>query len=147
MGLIYLSIQVSPCDGKVLTCGVVDSSRHIEQVKGVTYQLDKFLGSSSPKESYHNPQTCLHHIIIYLAPGDYHHFHSPTDWTVQTRRHFPGVLPTFDCYNIHVMYLTIHFVCQLYYSSFERVIARCIFFLFESFMRELSDSSYLPSTH
>ena len=105
-----LSIQVSPCDGKVLTCGVVDSSRHIEQIKGVTYQLDRFLGSSSLEESHHNPQTCLHHVIIYLAPGDYHHFHSPTDWTVQTRRHFPGVFHTVAC--VSVISIHVHFVCQ-----------------------------------
>jgi phosphatidylserine decarboxylase len=24
--------------------------------------------------------------------GDYHHFHSPADWTVAARRHFPGKL-------------------------------------------------------
>lgn len=33
---------------------------------------------------------CLHQCIVYLAPGDYHHFHSPADWTVLSRRHFPG---------------------------------------------------------
>lgn len=32
----------------------------------------------------------LYHCVIYLAPGDYHCFHSPTDWTVSHRRHFPG---------------------------------------------------------
>ena len=37
-------------------------------------------------------QNCLHHIIMYLAPGDYHCFHSPTDWSVQQRRHFAGKL-------------------------------------------------------
>jgi len=29
---------------------------------------------------------------LYLAPGDYHCFHSPVDWVVETRRHFPGEL-------------------------------------------------------
>lgn len=33
----------------------------------------------------------LYHCVIYLAPGDYHCFHSPTDWTVSHRRHFPGL--------------------------------------------------------
>ncbi|KAI8445612.1 phosphatidylserine decarboxylase-domain-containing protein [Phakopsora pachyrhizi] len=28
--------------------------------------------------------------VVYLAPGDYHRFHSPTDWLVERRRHFPG---------------------------------------------------------
>lgn len=32
----------------------------------------------------------LFHVVIYLAPGDYHCFHSPTDWRVELRRHFPG---------------------------------------------------------
>ena len=29
---------------------------------------------------------------MYLAPGDYHCFHAPTDWTVELRRHFIGKL-------------------------------------------------------
>ena len=40
-----------------------------------------------------NPATNeLYYCVIYLAPGDYHRFHSPVDWTVDTRRHFPGQL-------------------------------------------------------
>jgi phosphatidylserine decarboxylase len=31
--------------------------------------------------------------VIYLAPGDYHRFHSPTAWVVEKRRHFVGELP------------------------------------------------------
>ncbi|WFD30215.1 phosphatidylserine decarboxylase [Malassezia sp. CBS 17886] len=30
--------------------------------------------------------------VVYLAPGDYHRFHSPTNWVVDLRRHFRGEL-------------------------------------------------------
>jgi phosphatidylserine decarboxylase len=35
----------------------------------------------------------LYFVVIYLAPGDYHRFHSPTNWVAETRRHFAGSLP------------------------------------------------------
>jgi len=31
-------------------------------------------------------------MFTFLLSGDYHCFHSPTDWTVDFRRHFPGTL-------------------------------------------------------
>lgn len=34
----------------------------------------------------------LFYCVIYLRPGDYHRIHSPVDWNVLTRRHFPGRL-------------------------------------------------------
>ncbi|OAX41187.1 phosphatidylserine decarboxylase [Rhizopogon vinicolor AM-OR11-026] len=34
----------------------------------------------------------LYFTVIYLAPGDYHRFHSPTPWVVERRRHFVGEL-------------------------------------------------------
>lgn len=37
----------------------------------------------------------LFYCVVYLAPGDYHRFHSPTNWHVQYRRHFPGFIPFF----------------------------------------------------
>jgi phosphatidylserine decarboxylase len=37
-------------------------------------------------------QTALYYVVIYLAPGDYHRFHSPTAWVAERRRHFAGEL-------------------------------------------------------
>lgn len=96
---------VSPVDGTILHFGKITDDQ-VEQVKGVTYSLEKFLGPNnwSPKNT--SKQECtskyqqsllhydndLYHCVIYLAPGDYHRFHSPVNWTVHYRRHFPGEL-------------------------------------------------------
>uniref|UniRef100_A0A8B9X7D7 Phosphatidylserine decarboxylase proenzyme, mitochondrial n=1 Tax=Bos mutus grunniens TaxID=30521 RepID=A0A8B9X7D7_BOSMU len=98
---------ISPSDGKILNFGQVKNCE-VEQVKGVTYSLESFLGPRTPSEDLPFPPATphssfrsqlvtregneLYHCVIYLAPGDYHCFHSPTDWTVSHRRHFPGSL-------------------------------------------------------
>ena len=104
---------MSPCDGRILNFGIVDKG-YLEQVKGVNYSLQAFLGPQTwptntdsnettfqlftsddaqyEKNIIKNPDTCLYHCVIYLAPGDYHRFHSPSDWTIFYRRHFPGEL-------------------------------------------------------
>ncbi|OXU22866.1 hypothetical protein TSAR_017042 [Trichomalopsis sarcophagae] len=102
--------MVSPSDGKVLHFGPVTSCR-VEQVKGMTYNLQHFLGEPNwpdiDKNSkvsnkgicddyvsglLKNPENILYQLTIYLAPGDYHRFHSPADWTIKLRRHFQGKL-------------------------------------------------------
>uniref|UniRef100_A0A5F8GD95 Phosphatidylserine decarboxylase proenzyme, mitochondrial n=1 Tax=Monodelphis domestica TaxID=13616 RepID=A0A5F8GD95_MONDO len=115
---------ISPSDGKILNFGQVQNCE-VEQVKGVTYSLESFLGPRTPGDELpfgsqepareagqgepagaaQAPAHCsfqnqlvtkegneLYHCVIYLAPGDYHCFHSPTDWRVAHRRHFPGSL-------------------------------------------------------
>jgi phosphatidylserine decarboxylase len=163
---------VSPADGRVLHCGEI-SGTNIEQVKGLTYNLDALIGKSDGsdghpvrfKEREHavvadqefanvngieysldelmgrsgairttkegktvdasiaqppnnlsrdtsvalelgvrptlqrrssisdlKEGNKLFFAVIYLAPGDYHRFHSPAAWVVQKRRHFSGEL-------------------------------------------------------
>jgi phosphatidylserine decarboxylase len=108
------SCLASPCDGRILHFGKVENG-YLEQVKGVNYSLRSFLGENNwPKLSQQRPiqttidsnidkeyernilkdpiNNSLFHCVIYLAPGDYHRFHTPTDWTILSRRHFPGEL-------------------------------------------------------
>ena len=90
--------KVSPADARVLHFGPVDE-KSIEQVKGITYSMDAFLGcgehSWDAKEKYHSipyhpNDNQLYHIVLYLAPGDYHRFHSPVPWTIEKLKHFTG---------------------------------------------------------
>ncbi|XP_061886891.1 phosphatidylserine decarboxylase proenzyme, mitochondrial [Entelurus aequoreus] len=96
------SCLVSPADGRILHLGRVNNSE-VEQVKGVTYSLETFLGPQEGRGNDATPSSFrdrlltradseLFHVVVYLAPGDYHCFHSPTDWRVELRRHFPGSL-------------------------------------------------------
>jgi len=94
----------SPADGKVLYFGTCENG-FVEQVKGVKYSIRKFLGRpdvGAPLKNEtenqfcenlkQNPQNELYQIVVYLAPGDYHRFHSPCDFNITSRRHFPGDL-------------------------------------------------------
>jgi len=49
-------------------------------------------GSEAQEELKLRPGNALFFCVIYLAPGDYHRFHSPTNWVAETRRHFSGEL-------------------------------------------------------
>lgn len=86
---------VSPADGLVLHFGPIMDGR-IEGVKGLNYSVQAFLGLPSndyEKELINDKESNeLYNCIIYLAPGDYHRFHSPADWLVNYRKHFPGRL-------------------------------------------------------
>ncbi|CAH8529322.1 unnamed protein product [Heterobilharzia americana] len=86
---------ISPADGVVLHCGPIDATKPVlEQIKGIHYSLDEFLGPTDHLKSWNKkkPDYRLYQCVIYLAPGDYHRFHSPVDWMPTVRRHFPGRL-------------------------------------------------------
>ena len=104
------SCVVSPADGTVTHMSRFRGG-YLEQVKGVHYSLSYFLGldkadASSPhRTTVHaaapfperssggllhatDGSTVLMQMVIYLSPGDYHRFHSPADWTVETKRYY-----------------------------------------------------------
>ena len=60
------------------------------------------------------PGHVLHSVVLYLAPGDYHRFHSPTEWTIMARRHIAGQL-------LSVSKLAIKLLPELYTAN-ERVV-------------------------
>lgn len=100
----------SPCDGRILSFGEVNSMEcTIDCVKGNDYRLDEFLfGFQSTKQEQDREKriTMVERIIdsaiergnkvmycvIYLAPGDYHRYHSPAYFIANYRRHITGYL-------------------------------------------------------
>jgi len=91
---------VSPADGTTTFNGTFEGG-FLEQVKGVHYSLSYFLGLRPPRGqsvlhgALPDASSLLHHkdgstrlfqTVVYLSPGDYHRFHSPVQWTINTRR-------------------------------------------------------------
>jgi phosphatidylserine decarboxylase len=71
-------------------------------VKDIKYSLGHFL-TGDPNlvlkgrfleelKKREDVKTKLYSIIFYLAPGDYHRFHCPTDLDLKTRNHILGEL-------------------------------------------------------
>lgn len=103
-----LTTLCSPCDGKVLSFGPIDSLHStMDCIKGHTYRLDEFLFGYKTDKDINNPQATMTESIIksaidrgnkvmfaviYLAPQDYHRYHSPGYFTANYRRHIAGYL-------------------------------------------------------
>jgi len=90
------AVLTSPVDGTIIHFGTLSNQNdQVEQVKGINYSLKEFVGENSP--IYRHLPTLkkgskLYYCVLYLAPGDYHGYHSPTNWQIENRRHFPGHL-------------------------------------------------------
>jgi len=105
----------SPCDGRVLTCGKINSEYStIDCVKGRSYRLDEFMlgfqgddvnkteegedkirnnsGVSSLLQKVKDRGNQLLYMVVYLSPSDYHRFHSPAVHSGDFRRHIVGYL-------------------------------------------------------
>ena len=90
---------VSPADCKVLCFSEVTSD-NVVIVKNVTYNMGELL-TGIPNYTFseemlqnmkRNKDNKLYHCILYLAPGDYHRFHSPTKYLVKQRNYIFGTL-------------------------------------------------------
>ncbi|GMT18530.1 hypothetical protein PFISCL1PPCAC_9827, partial [Pristionchus fissidentatus] len=79
---------VSPADGIVLHYGKIDDDK-VEFVKGHDYNVKEFLGDVEIKPKAGHD---LYQMVVYLAPGNYHAFHSPAKWSAEHIRHYPGLL-------------------------------------------------------
>ena len=88
---------VSPVDGTVVAFGEVESdTQTLEQIKGVRFKLTQFLYGYDQSEDNNKiiqKGNKLYYTIIYLAPGDYHRFHSPAnDLKIDCINHIVGDL-------------------------------------------------------
>lgn len=97
-----ITSMCSPCDGRVLTCGEISTvDATIDCVKGRSYRLDEFMLGVRDENDKAIPALIkrvldrgnkLFYMVIYLAPSDYHRFHSPTVYNAEQRRHIAGYL-------------------------------------------------------
>ncbi|KAI9932187.1 hypothetical protein ASPWEDRAFT_39952 [Aspergillus wentii DTO 134E9] len=71
----------------------IDASTTSRPTSEAKVKADLALGDGAP---WYAPKpmsnNALYYVVIYLAPGDYHRFHSPVPWVVESRRHFAGEL-------------------------------------------------------
>jgi phosphatidylserine decarboxylase len=102
---------VSPSDGRILQCGkmidgeickVKNASYLASNLMGMpieppqswlSYLIGYLMGWKHKKSASYEPWSSsndLYYAVIYLAPGDYHRFHSPASWNIKEFRHFYG---------------------------------------------------------
>lgn len=78
---------VSPVDGALIASGAL-AERRLLQVKELSCTLDELLGDDMLCARYEKGTF----VTLYLAPGDYHHFHAPVDGRIRSITHVEGTL-------------------------------------------------------
>lgn len=78
---------VSPVDGVLRNYGTVTGGR-LEQIKGKTYTVARFLGDEEEAKRFEHGV----YFNLYLSPQDYHHVHSPVGGGIVRSVHIPGKL-------------------------------------------------------
>ncbi|KAI8099839.1 phosphatidylserine decarboxylase-domain-containing protein [Halteromyces radiatus] len=95
-GGIETDSSVGP-DGLSRSEGEVPDAEAREIIKHEELQLNGKLDHKV------KPGHGLFFCVVYLAPGDYHRFHSPANWVVETRRHFAGELFSVSPYFVKLL--------------------------------------------
>ncbi|OAX79718.1 phosphatidylserine decarboxylase [Emergomyces africanus] len=70
----------------------LDASMHSTTSSETKVRADLAKGETAWYKPTPTSNRSLFYVVIYLAPGDYHRFHSPVSWIVESRRHFAGEL-------------------------------------------------------
>ncbi|KAI5132869.1 phosphatidylserine decarboxylase [Nematocida ausubeli] len=81
---------VSPVDGTVVCCDDARASLRYP-IKGVNYRIEDLLGDEDVWSKI-GKDSMLKHIVIYLAPHNYHRIHSFTEFVVRDVMHIPSLL-------------------------------------------------------
>mmetsp|Transcript_53944 Transcript_53944/g.106433 ORF Transcript_53944/g.106433 Transcript_53944/m.106433 type:complete len:343 (+) Transcript_53944:54-1082(+) len=83
---------LSPADATVLSIGSVNDPKNTRvaqvEVKGTTFSLPGLLGIDPTKTLAADRK--IMYMALHLGPGDYHRFHSPTQFTIFSGRRFAG---------------------------------------------------------
>jgi len=78
---------ISPVDGRIAQCGDIENGSLL-QAKGIHYTVKELLGGMGQDTRFQNGSFAT----FYLAPGDYHHIHSPVGGRIVKRIYIPGAL-------------------------------------------------------
>lgn len=92
------SALVMPCDGHVIAAGAVGPYGSID-VKGIKYRIRDVIGGSDREplavssvdvDKQAQSGSRLWYAVFNIGPQHSHHFASPTNWTINDRRHIEG---------------------------------------------------------